>query len=180
MPRQANGLMRGFQLWINLPASEKMSDPAYQEFSSASIPEVALSAGKVRVLAGEFNGTRGVIEDPSTDVLYLDVALPADAAFSLPLDESRHAFIYVFEGSAHMAKDALAQHTLAVLGEGNAVDITAGADGARFILVAGRPLGEPVVQYGPFVMNTRAEIEQAMADYHAGKLVQTRAAMRGH
>ncbi len=180
MPRQANGLMRGFQLWINLPASEKMSDPAYQEFSSAAIPEVALSAGNVRVLAGEFNGTRGVIEDPSTDVLYLDVALPADAAFSLPLDASRHAFVYVFEGSTHLANDALAQHTLAVLDEGDAVDITAGAEGARFILVAGRPLGEPVVQYGPFVMNTREEIEQAMADYRDGKLVQARAEMSGH
>ncbi|MDP1863439.1 MAG: pirin family protein [Thiobacillus sp.] len=180
MPRQANGLMRGFQLWINLPASEKMSDPAYQEFSSAAIPEVALSAGKVRVLAGTFNGTRGVIEDPSTDVLYLDVALPANAAFSLPLDESRHAFVYVFEGSAQLAKDALSQHTLAVLDEGDTVDVTAGAEGTRFILVAGRPIGEPVVQYGPFVMNTRAEIEQAMADYQAGKLVQTRAAMSGH
>ncbi len=180
MPRQANGLMRGFQLWINLPASEKMSDPAYQEFSSAAIPEVALSAGKVRVLAGTFNGTRGVIEDPSTDVLYLDVALPAHATFSLPLDESRHAFVYVFEGSAHLAKDALAQHTLAVLGSGNTVDVTAGAEGTRFILVAGRPIGEPVVQYGPFVMNTREEIDRAMADYQAGKLVQTRAAMSGH
>ncbi|MHB1084808.1 MAG: pirin family protein [Thiobacillus sp.] len=180
MPRQANGLMRGFQLWINLPASEKMSDPAYQECSSAAIPEVALDAGRVRVLAGDFNGTHGVIEDPSTDVLYLDVALPAQAAFSLPLDASHHAFVYVFEGSARLAQDELAQHTLAVLGSGDTVDISAGADGARFILVAGRPIGEPVVQHGPFVMNTREEIEQAMTDYRDGKLVQTRAAMRGH
>ncbi|HEY9098010.1 MAG TPA: pirin family protein [Thiobacillus sp.] len=180
MPRQDNGLMRGFQLWINLPASEKMSDPEYQEFSAAAIPEVALSAGRVRVLAGDFNGTRGVIEDPSTDVLYLDVTLPQDAPFSLPLDASRHAFVYVFEGSARLAEDELAQHTLAVLGAGDTVDITAGANGARFILVAGRPLGEPVVQHGPFVMNTREEIEQAMADYRDGKLVQTRAVMSGH
>ena len=180
MPRQANGLMRGFQLWINLPAREKMSAPAYQEFSSASIPEVALEAGRVRVLAGEFKGTRGVIEDPSTDVLYLDVSLPAHAAFSVPLDETRHAFVYVFEGSARLAGVDLVSHTLAVLGSGDTVDVTAGADGARFILVAGRPIGEPVVQVGPFVMNTRAEIEQAMADYRDGKLVQTRAAMSGH
>lgn len=143
-----------------------MSDPAYQEFSSAAIPEVALEAGQVRVLAGEFKGTRGVIEDPSTDVLYLDVALPAHAAFSLPLDESRHGFVYVFEGSASLAGDDLAQHTLAVLASGDTVDIATGADGARFILVAGRPIGEPVVQAGPFVMNTRAEIEQVMADYY--------------
>jgi redox-sensitive bicupin YhaK (pirin superfamily) len=180
MPRQANGLMRGFQLWINLPASEKLSNPSYQEFSAAAIPDVALEAGRVRVLAGEYNGTRGVIEDPSTDVLYLDVALPALAAFSLPLDASRNAFVYVFEGSVQLGKDELARHTLAVLGAGDTVDIRAGAEGARFILVAGRPIGEPVVQHGPFVMNTREEIEQAIADYRDGRLVQTRAAMHGH
>jgi redox-sensitive bicupin YhaK (pirin superfamily) len=180
MPRQTDGLMRGFQLWINLPASEKMSDPAYQEFSAAAIPEVTQEGARVRVLAGVFNGTRGVIEDPSTDVLYLDVALHAHAAFSLPLDAARHAFVYVFEGSARLAGDELAKHTLAVLGSGDTVEITAGPEGARFILVAGRPIGEPVVQYGPFVMNTREEIEQAMADYRDGKLVKTRAAMRGH
>jgi quercetin 2,3-dioxygenase len=179
MPRQANGLMRGFQLWINLPASEKMSDPAYQEFSAAAIPELTQDGVRVRVLAGEFNGTRGVIEDPSTDVLYLDVALAANAAFSLPLGDTRHAFVYMFEGSARLAGDDLARHTLAVLGSGDTVEMAAGADGARFILVAGRPLGEPVVQYGPFVMNTRQEIEQAMADYRDGKLVQKRAAMSG-
>jgi hypothetical protein len=180
MPRQTDGLMRGFQLWINLPASEKMSDPAYQEFSAAAIPEVTQDGARVRVLAGVFNGTRGVIEDPSTDVLYLDVALPVHATFSLPLDAARHAFIYVFEGSARLAGDELAKHTLAVLGSGDTVEIASGAEGARFILVAGRPIGEPVVQYGPFVMNTREEIEQAMADYRDGKLVKTRAAMRGH
>ena len=180
MPRQTNGLMRGFQLWINLPASEKLSDPAYQEFSAAAIPEVTREGTRVRVLAGEFDGTRGVIDDPATDVLYLDVTLPAQAAFSLPLDVSRNAFVYMFEGSAQLEKDELAKHTLAVLGAGDTVDIKTGAEGARFILVAGRPIGEPVVQHGPFVMNTREEIEQAMADYRDGKLVQTRAAMRGH
>ena len=180
MPQQTNGLMRGFQLWINLPASEKMSDPAYQEFSSAAIPEVALVDAQVRVLAGEFDGTRGVINDPATDVRYLDVSLAADARFSLPLETSHHAFVYVFEGSALLAGAALAKHTLAVLGEGDAVEIAAGLAGARFILVAGRPIGEPVVQYGPFVMNSREEIEQAVADYRAGKLVQTRASMSGN
>ncbi|MFP5419559.1 MAG: pirin family protein [Gammaproteobacteria bacterium] len=179
MPRQANGLMRGFQLWINLPASEKMSDPAYQEFSSASIPEVALAGGRVRVLAGEFKGTHGVIRDPSTDVLYLDVALTAQQPFALALDDTRRAFVYVFEGSATLAGEPLDTHTLGVLGAGDSVDLTAGPQGARLILVAGKPLGEPVVQYGPFVMNTREEIEQAMADYRDGKLVRTRAAMSG-
>ena len=179
MPQQTDGLMRGFQLWINLPASEKMSDPAYQEFSAAAIPEVIRNGARVRVLAGEFGGTRGVIDDPATDVLYLDVALAAGADFSLPLDDARNTFVYVFEGSARLAGEALAQHTLAVLGSGDTVEIAAGEAGARFILVAGRPLGEPVVQYGPFVMNSREEIEQAVADYRDGRLVRTRAAMTG-
>lgn len=180
MPQQTDGLMRGFQLWINLPASEKMSDPAYQEFSAAAIPEVIRNGARVRVLAGEFGGTHGVIDDPATDVLYLDVALAAGADFSLPLDDARNTFVYVFEGSARLAGEALTQHTLAVLGSGDTVEIAAGEAGARFILVAGRPLGEPVVQYGPFVMNSREEIEQAVADYRDGRLVRTRAAMTGH
>ncbi|MFZ3175331.1 MAG: pirin family protein [Thiobacillus sp.] len=180
MPQQTDGLMRGFQLWINLPASEKMSDPAYQEFSAAAIPEVIRNGARVRVLAGEFDGTRGVIDDPATDVLYLDVLLAAGADFSLPLNDVRNTFVYVFEGSARLAGEALTQHTLAVLGSGDTVEIAAGEAGARFILVAGRPLGEPVVQYGPFVMNSREEIEQAVADYRDGRLVRTRAAMTGH
>lgn len=180
MPQQTDGLMRGFQLWINLPARDKMSDPAYQEFSSAAIPEVALDAGRVRVLAGEFGGVRGVIEDPATDVLYLDVTLAAATRFSLPLSETRNAFIYVFEGAARLAEQEVTTHSLAVLGVGDAVEIVAGEAGARFILVAGRPIGEPVVQYGPFVMNTREEIEQAFADYRDDRLVRVRAAMIGH
>lgn len=180
MPQQTNGLMRGFQLWINLPAREKMSAPAYQEFSAAAIPEVTLDGARARVLAGELNGTRGVIDDPATDVRYLDVTLAADARFTLPLSDTHHAFVYVFEGSARLAGEDLATHTLAVLGMGDTMDIQAGAAGARFILVAGRPIGEPVVQYGPFVMNTRVEIEQAFADYQAGRLVQARATMTGH
>lgn len=180
MPQQTDGLMRGFQLWINLPARDKLSDPAYQEFSAAAIPEVTAASAQVRVLAGEFNGTRGVIDDPATDVLYLDVTLDAGAAFSLPLADSRNAFVYVFEGDARLAGQDLKTHTLAVLGTGDTVEIEAGEAGARFILVAGRPIGEPVVQYGPFVMNTRDEIEQAFADYRDGRLVRARAAMSGH
>lgn len=180
MPQQTDGLMRGFQLWINLPARDKLSEPAYQEFSAAAIPEVARGGARVRVLAGEFGGTRGVIDDPATDVLYLDVALAAGASFSLPLDDTRNGFVYVFEGSARLGGETLARHTLAVLGKGDQVEVEAGEAGSRFILVAGRPLGEPVVQYGPFVMNTREEIEQAFADYRDGRLVRARAAMTGH
>lgn len=180
MPQQTDGLMRGFQLWINLPASEKLSDPAYQEFSADAIPEVALEQGRVRVLAGQFGTTRGVIDDPATEVLYLDVALDAHARFGLPLSDTHNAFVYVFEGAARLAGQDLQTHTLAVLGTGDAVEIEAGESGARFILVAGRPLGEPVVQHGPFVMNSREEIEQALADYRDGRLVRARAAMTGH
>ncbi len=180
MPQQTNGPMRGFQLWINLPAREKMSDPAYQEFPSAVIPEVPLEHGRVRVLAGQFGATRGVIDDPATDVLYLDISLAARACFEFPLSETHNAFVYVFEGGARLAGAALRQHTLAVLGAGDTVGIEAGDSGVRFILVAGRPIGEPVVQYGPFVMNTREEIEQAFADYRDGRLVRTRAAMTGY
>jgi redox-sensitive bicupin YhaK (pirin superfamily) len=179
MPKQVDGLMRGFQLWINLPARDKMSDPAYQEFSAAAIPQVVQAHARVRVLAGEFDGTRGVIDDPATDVVYLDVALEADARFAMPLADTRQGFVYVFEGNARLADQTLARHTLAVLGVGDTVEVVAGADGARFILVAGRPIGEPVVQYGPFVMNAREEIEQALADYRDGTLVRTRAAMSG-
>ena len=121
-------------------------------------------------------------EDISTPtaVLYLDGTLAADGQFSLPLAATHTAFVYVFEGSARLAGDAMATHSLAVLGPGDSVEIRAGESGARFILVAGRPIGESVVQYGPFVMNTREEIEQAFADYRDGRLVRARAAMTGH
>lgn len=175
MPKQLNGLMRGFQLWINLPAAEKMSDPAYQEFAPEDIPEVHGEAIRVRVLAGNYGGVRGVINDPHTDVCYLDVALQAGAVFGNTLPASHTAFIYVYEGA--LKESPL--HRLAVLGEGDEITLTAGDEGARFILVSGQPLGEPIVQHGPFVMNTRAEIEQAFRDYQSGKLVQKKAVMTG-
>lgn len=179
MPQQKGGLMRGFQLWINVPASEKMSDPQYQEFSAAAIPEVALDGGRVRVLAGEFGKAHGVVEDPATDVLYLDVALDPGANLRHLLNDERNAFVYVFEGAARLGTETLKTHQLAVLGAGDAVEIVAAEAGARLILVAGRPLGEPVVQHGPFVMSTREEIEQAFSDFRAGRLVRTKAAMTG-
>lgn len=171
MPRQSAGRMRGFQLWINLPAAEKMSAPAYQEFPASVIPEVLGEGSLTRVLVGEHAGRQGVVQDPHTDVLYLDVRLEPGAVFARDLPATHTAFLYVFEGAARLLQRDLAQHTLAVLGEGDAVTIEAGAAGARFILVAGRPLGEPIVQYGPFVMNSREAVEQAMADYRAGTLV---------
>ena len=179
MPQQSNGLMRGFQLWINLPASEKMADPAYQEFSPETIPEARTEGEQVRILLGEYAGQRGVIEDPITGVQYLDVTLTAQRPFSHPLRSDDSAFVYVFEGSALLGQTSLPQHSLAVLGAGDALALTAGTDGARFILVSGKPIKEPIVQYGPFVMNTREETEQAMRDYRDHTLVRKKAAMRG-
>jgi redox-sensitive bicupin YhaK (pirin superfamily) len=178
MPKQTDGLMRGFQLWINLPAAEKMSDPAYQEFSPQAIPEVREGAVKVRLLAGAYGGQRGVIDDPNTDMHYLDVALDAGAEFVLPLAGDYAAFVYVYEGSATAGSDELPQHSLAVLGEGDEIRVVAGSDGARLICVAGKPIGEAVVQHGPFVMNTRAEIELAFREYQSGSLVKKKAGMR--
>jgi len=179
MPQQVNGLMRGFQLWINLPAAQKLSDPDYQEFTPAGIPEVEADGVKVRVLAGAHGGVDGAVQDPNTDVLYLDVALQGGMTFERPLPAGHNAFIYLYEGAGMVAGYPLAAHHLAVLGQGDGFSLQAGDQGARFILVAGKPIGEPIVQYGPFVMNSREEIEQAFADYRDGKLARVRAAMHG-
>ncbi|HEX8978655.1 MAG TPA: pirin family protein [Parasulfuritortus sp.] len=179
MPKQTEGRMRGFQLWINLPAAQKMSDPAYQEFSSGAIPDINRPGCKVRLLVGEYEGRRGAIEDANTDARYLDVELAAGVQFKVELPAEQTAFVYVFEGDAQCGGTALPRHNLAVLGIGDTVELTAGGDGARFILVAGTPLREPVVQYGPFVMNTREEIEQALADYRDDRLVRSKAVMTG-
>ncbi len=175
MPQQTNGLMRGFQLWINLPATEKMNAPGYQEFSPEAIPVVESEIGAVRVLIGEYQGRRGRVEDPHTGVQYLDVALRPGRTFTQGLEADLRGFVYVFEGAANLAGTALPTHSFAVLGDGDTVQITAANEGARFILVAGRPLNEPIVQYGPFVMNTREEIEQAFLDYKTGRLVRDKA-----
>ncbi len=132
----------------------------------------------MRILLGSYAGKQGVIKDPLTDVQYLDVALAAGRNFQHTLRADDGAFVYVFEGSAMLGDTALPQHSLAVLGPGEQLALTAGADGARFIFVAGKPLHEPVVQYGPFVMNTREEINQAMRDYGDNSLVRKKAAMR--
>jgi redox-sensitive bicupin YhaK (pirin superfamily) len=179
MPQQSAGLMRGFQLWINLPTKEKMSDPGYQEFSPEAFPVVAIPGGQVKVITGRYQDQQAPISDPYTGVQYLDVSLEPGHGFRDTLDANMTAFLYVFEGSATIAQTRLDTHNLAVLGAGDEVEINAGQQGARFILVAGRPLNEAIVQYGPFVMNTRDEVEQAMADYRSGRLVQKKASFIG-
>ena len=178
MPQQTAGLMRGFQLWINLPAKEKMSAPAYQEYSPAAIPSLSADGLKVKVLCGQYQNLQGPIEDPNTEVQYFDVTLEAAHSFTHQLANDMQAFIYVFEGDAIVEDTAMPQHTFAVLSAGEAVLVSAGHEGARFILVAGKPIGEPIVQYGPFVMSSETDIQQALTDYRNGKLVQQKAAFK--
>lgn len=181
MPQQDRGRMRGFQLWINLPAAEKMKPAGYRDLQPSEIPEVALAGGgRVRVIAGTLRAdgraTPGPIAGLSTDPLYFDVHLPADAAFTHPIEDGYNAFLYPYEGDLRVgaADDArpLEAHGAGVLSTEGAVRVTAGADGARFLLLAGRPLDEPIVQYGPFVMNTPEQIEQAIRDYQSGAFTQ--------
>jgi redox-sensitive bicupin YhaK (pirin superfamily) len=177
MPQQERGRMRGFQLWLNLPAAEKMKPASYRDIPPEEVPSVALpEGGRVKVIAGtlELAGktTRGPIQGLTTDPLFFDVELPADATFRHPVKAGYSAFLYVYEGSVNAvgadSLRAVEAQSAGVLSDGDGVELKAGPQGARFILLAARPLREPVVQYGPFVMNTRQEIEQAIADYQAG------------
>jgi hypothetical protein len=171
MPEQEEGLMRGFQLWVNLPAKDKMCEPYYQNFEPDQVPEVLRDDGvKVRVVAGAYQGTQGAVQGIAADPTYLDVTLPAGAAFEHAIARGHTAFAYVFEGVAEVGGVRVESGQLAVLGEGERVAASAPAEAqARFILVAGKPLGEPIARWGPFVMNTREEILQAVDDYRAGR-----------
>lgn len=166
MPQQERGRMRGFQLWINLPAKEKMKRASYRDLQAGDIPEVSLeNGGVVRVIAGDFRGTKAAVAATPTDATYFDVHLPAGGTFTHPVKDGYNAFAYVYEG----ALDGIEPHAAAVFSTEGNVEVKS-AKGARFLLLAGRPIGEPIVQYGPFVMNTREEIEQAIRDYQAGTL----------
>ncbi|MEJ2566013.1 MAG: pirin family protein [Gammaproteobacteria bacterium] len=180
MPQQTDGLMRGFQLWINLPAQEKMSDPGYQEYSPESFPVAEIDGGTVKVIMGQYGDQQSPIHDPNTRVQYLDVALKTRCEFRHTLEPGTTAFLYVFEGNAEVAGTVLDTHNLAVLGNGDEVEVKANEHGTHFILVAGHPLNEPIVQYGPFVMTNREEIEQALDDYRRGRLVQKKASFSGN
>ncbi len=170
MPEQENGLMQGFQLWVNLPAKDKMTAPRYQDIEPGRIPEVESTGARVRVIAGSYRGVRGPVQAEATAPLYLDVSLQGDQKFEAPVPEGHNAFVYVYEGSIDIGGRAVARGELAVLSHGDTVAATAGDAGARFILVAGRPLKEPVARYGPFVMNRPEEIQQAMRDFTEGRL----------
>jgi redox-sensitive bicupin YhaK (pirin superfamily) len=172
MPEQEDGLMWGFQLWVNLPAKDKMIAPRYQDIAPDRVPEIALpGGGKARVLAGAFAGIAGPVEGIATEPLLLDLALPAGASVTVPLARGHNGFVYAFEGEASVGAPAtiVPRGTAAVLGEGDAAVISGGAKGGRALLAAARPLREPVARYGPFVMSNQAELRQAVADYQAGR-----------
>ena len=183
MPQQSEGRMRGFQLWLNLPSKEKMKPAGYRDIPAGEIPQVVLPrGGEVKVIAGVFTQDETATSGPvngrgvklSTDPLYFDVRLTPGGEFDAPVASGHSAFLYAYEGSARVgmaaAAKALPRGAAGVLSDGDRVRVEAGTAGVRFLLLAAQPLREPVVQYGPFVMNTREEIEQALADYRDGRL----------
>jgi redox-sensitive bicupin YhaK (pirin superfamily) len=172
MPEQDEGLMEGFQLWLNLGAKDKMSAPWYRDIPAEEVPRFALASGVlVQVIAGSSHGVDGAVQRAGTEPLYLDIELPEGAVFEQPLPAGHNAFLYVFRGEVVVEGKGVPQARMAIL------DNAAGADGvrikagsaSRLLLIAGRPLNEPIAQYGPFVMNTQAEVFQAVEDFRAGR-----------
>ncbi len=173
MPEQEDGVMEGFQLWLNLPAKDKMRAPWYRDFNGADVPVFTTAEGvKVKVIAGSSHGVAGAVQREVTEPIYIDIDIPAGATFSQSLPEGHNAFIFTYRGAVEVGDKAVGTGRMAILAN------TAGADGvtvhateaSRLILIAGQPLNEPIAQYGPFVMNTQAEIFAAVEDFRAGKL----------
>jgi redox-sensitive bicupin YhaK (pirin superfamily) len=182
MPQQSEGRMRGFQLWINLPSKEKMKPARYRDIPAQQIPLLQLASGaSAKVIAGtvvldaqRISGPVNDADQPlSTDPLYLDLKLPAGADIIVPVTRGHNAFLYVYEGEAKVgdagSAQALPYRAAGVLSDGDSVRVQGAERGAQLLLLAAKPLREPVVQYGPFVMNTRQEIEQAVEDYRSGR-----------
>ncbi|MGB5747501.1 MAG: pirin family protein [Desulfobacterales bacterium] len=179
MPQPGQEEMIGFQLWVNLPARLKMTTPRYQDITSNQIPEVTRENGvKIRVIAGEVDGVRGAVSEIYADPAYLDVSIPADGSFSHPVEKGHTAFAYVFEGRGifgtgeNTAENSVSQPGLVVLGDGDYIQASAASEPVRFLLVSGKPLNEPIARYGPFVMNTQEEIQQALEDLRNGTFVR--------
>lgn len=185
MPQQESGRMRGFQLWINLPARDKMQRAAYRDIAADAIPTAEIGSpneagvrGRLKLIAGrlEPDGTpltgpiNAAPDSMATDPLFADLQLSARQHYAVPITRGHNAFVYAYEGTALIGGQPLPAQQAGILDDGDYVEITAGDGDLRMIIVAGRPLNEPVVQYGPFVMNTQAEIEQALLDYREGRL----------
>lgn len=172
MPQQEDGLMWGYQLWVNLPSGDKLGDPGYQDIAPERIPRVELPAGgTVRVIAGEFAGIRGPVSERPTQPVYLDVSLPAGERFRWTPPAGHTVLIHGVDGEFALGgtPQPMKARRLAVLHGDGDILVAAGTAPARFLVIAGRPLREPIAHYGPFVMNTNEELQQAMADYQAGR-----------
>lgn len=170
MPEQTHGLLKGFQLWVNLPSSAKMMEPSYQEFSAQQVPlEKSEMGDQVRVIAGSTDqGTVGPVINPFSDPVYMDVKLLTQHSFTQQLVADHGAFIYVISGQINIAGEQLSANELGILSEGEKVLVKGHTD-SQFLLIAAKQMKEPVARYGPFVMNTQQEIEQAFADYRQGE-----------
>lgn len=183
MPEQEDGRMEGFQLWLNLPAADKMTAPWYRDMPADAIPTVALdNGGTVRVLAGASHGVTGAVTRPVTEPVYLDVHLPAGKQFRQALPAGHNAFVYVYRGEVSIGegseKAVIESQRMGVLdnaANADGVVVSAESD-AHFLLIAGQPLGEPIAQYGPFVMNTQEQIYQTLADFRDGRFATIPAA----
>jgi redox-sensitive bicupin YhaK (pirin superfamily) len=178
MPQPAQGEMVGFQLWVNLPARLKMTPPRYQDIASHQIPEVTRQDGvTIRIIAGEVDGVAGAVSEIYADPSYLDVSVPANGSFSHPVERGHTAFAYVFDGrglfgsNENAAENPVSQPGLVIFGDGDYIQTGAASEPVRFLLVSGKPLDEPIARYGPFVMNTQEEIQQALADLRNGTFV---------
>lgn len=171
MPQQEEGLLQGFQLWLNLPAARKMDDPWYRDLRGSELGRASTGEGvEAVVVAGSFLGASGPGPERDTEPLYVDLRMPAGTTLAHALPDSHRAFLYVYEGRVDAAGSTVEAHHLAVLSNaGDGVELAA-PEGARLLLIAGKPVDEPIVQMGPFVMNSRREIEQAFDDYRSGRL----------
>ena len=175
MPKPVDGVMYGFQLWVNLPARLKMSPPRYQDIFSDQIPEIQTDDGvKIRVIAGRLNSTEGPVTDIAADPIYLDISVPPDTVFTHAVQRGHTVFAYLFEGSAifDRAGKEMTHPRLLVFGDGDNITVETREALVRFLLVSGKPLNEPIARYGPFVMNTREEIEQTLRDLREGNFIR--------
>ncbi|MDD2768221.1 MAG: pirin family protein [Methylococcus sp.] len=172
MPEQEDGLLEGFQLWLNLPASDKMAAPWYRDIPSEDIPEFVTAEGvRVLVIAGTSHGVEGAVQRPLTEPLYLDLYLPAGSRYDQTLPPAAHSFLYVYRGQVKLGERIVPEGKLAILADTGETDgvVLSSKHGSRTLLIAGQPLREPIVQHGPFVMNTKEEIAQAVRDFNAGR-----------
>jgi len=176
LPEQTDGLMEGFQLWLNLPANNKMVQPGYRDIAASDIPEYTTDTKvRVRVIAGESHGVTGAVQRPVTEPLFLDIHMPTGTTHVEMIDPAMNAFVYVYRGQIRVGEQIVSNQQMAVLAQGDHAEVRlASQKDCRLLLIAGRPLNEPIVQYGPFVMNSQQQIMEAMTDYRNGRFLNVK------